>query len=193
MLDMKSDIAGQTEWADLMTPATLAWYRNGSEGEGLTWALNIQNAYATSNVSAFLYWIGAGNTTTNSALILLHKDAVKVSKRLWAFAQFSRFVKPGAIRIDTSANVANHTKLSSSGFRNPDGSVAIQVINNGSSVGFVSIRGIDLTGRGTRTYLTNNEYDLARLSILATDENDCSVVPARSMVSFLYSRKIAPR
>jgi hypothetical protein len=176
-----------------MTPATLAWYRNGSEGEGLTWALNIQNAYATSNVSAFLYWIGAGNTTTNSALILLHKDSVKVSKRLWAFAQFSRFVKPGAIRIDTSANVANHTKLSSTGFRNPDGSIAIQVINNGSSIGCVSIRGIDLTGRGARTYLTNNEYDLARLSILATDENDCSVVPARSMVSFWYSRKIAPR
>ncbi|KAF2418961.1 glycoside hydrolase [Tothia fuscella] len=63
----------QTEWADLNGPATLAWYRNGSSGEGLTWALNIQQAYAVSNVSAFLYWLGAGNESTNSALILLRK------------------------------------------------------------------------------------------------------------------------
>lgn len=89
----------QTEWADLDGPSTLAWYYNGSTGEGLTWANHIQQAFSVSNVSAFLYWIGADNTTSNSALILLDGNTVNVSGRLWAFAQFSRFVKPGAGRM----------------------------------------------------------------------------------------------
>lgn len=96
----------QTEWADLEGAQTYAWYVNGSSGEGLTWANHIQQAFAVSNVSAFLHWIGAGNTTTNSALILLDGDTVHVSKRLWAFAQWGRTVVPGAVRVDARVDFA---------------------------------------------------------------------------------------
>ncbi|KAE9972188.1 hypothetical protein EG328_005153 [Venturia inaequalis] len=158
----------QTEWADLSGPATLAWYNNGSTGEGLTWALHIHNAFVNSNVSAFLYWIGAGNTTTNSALILLRKDQVNVSKRLWAFAQYSRLIRPGAKRIDATVvgqpiySVAalrhsistpprlhlfqkrNQTQpeLFTSAFLNPDSSTVVYVINNSSAATLFNERGL---------------------------------------------------
>lgn len=72
----------QSEWADLsggFTPYTF-WNSSGP-GEGLTWASHIQIAFASANVSAFLYWIGAENSTTNSGLINMINDEVIPSKR----------------------------------------------------------------------------------------------------------------
>jgi O-glycosyl hydrolase len=158
----------------------LSWYNNGSTGEGLTWALNIHNAFVNSNVSAFLYWIGAGNTTTNSALILLKKDKVKISKRLWAFAQYSRLIKPGAKRIDaivvgtpsysTSLTKkstfvgSNQTELFTSTFLNPDASITLHIINNSSSAICVNVQGIDTERKLVRRYLTNEDYDFSKMS-----------------------------
>src|SRR4051794_27885307 len=36
---------------------TQTWYRNHSENEGLLHAINIHDALATGNVSAYIYWI----------------------------------------------------------------------------------------------------------------------------------------
>ncbi|KAF4493520.1 cellulose hydrolase [Fusarium agapanthi] len=71
-----------TEWADLtgqFTPYT--FYNNSGPGEGMTWAGRIQTALVDANVSGFLYWIGAENSTTNSALIDMIGDQVIPSKR----------------------------------------------------------------------------------------------------------------
>ncbi|TLD32483.1 hypothetical protein E2P81_ATG05459 [Venturia nashicola] len=205
----------QTEWADLSGPATLAWYNNGSTGEGLTWALHIHNAFVNSNVSAFLYWIGAGNTTTNSALILLRKDEVHVSKRLWAFAQYSRLIKPGARRIDAAVvgqpvdssaplrrsisipsrlhqirdenQNQNQAELFTSAFVNPDHSTVIHIINNSGTAICVDIQGLDTKGKVVRRYLTNEDYDFAKMSFEPNVGGSCGgevggMVERRSMM-----------
>lgn len=205
--------SGQTEWADLTGPATLAWYNNGSTGEGLTWALHIHNAFVNSNVSAFLYWIGAGNTTTNSALILLRKDEVNVSKRLWAFAQYSRLIKPGAKRIDAmvignpvsstaplrrTISPPQHlhplqnqtqTELFTSAFVNPDSSTVVHVINTSGTAVCVDIKGVDIKGKFVRRYVTNEDYDFAKMSFVPMVGGSCGgqvggMVEGRSMMGF---------
>jgi hypothetical protein len=194
---------GQTEWADLEGSATLAWYNNGSTGEGLTWALNIHNAFVNANVSAFLYWIGAGNTTTNSALILLRKDEVKISKRLWAFAQYSRLIRVGAKRVDASVvsqsllsgNTEgasfqpswNQTDLFTSAFLNPDNSITIHIINNSTAPICVNVKGIDTRAKVVRRYLTNEDEDFSKLSFLLMAGGSCGgdvggVVEGKSML-----------
>lgn len=200
----------QTEWADLDSGFnTQAWWVNGSAGEGLTWALRIQDAFIYSNVSAFLGWIGAGNSTTNSALISLQRDDVKVSKRLWAFAQFSRFIRPGAVRVSATqpAPLPNATvdpfqtffperDVHVSAFRNPDGGVAVQVINNGNEDDCVQINGLSTTGSILRRYLTNDNYDLSRMSIDTHGKggecngNVVGASPAKSMVSFVIEKLV---
>jgi O-glycosyl hydrolase len=175
----------ETEWADLTSTPTLKWHVNGSAGEGLTWANNIQQLLAVSNVSAALYWIGADNTTSNSALILIDGDTVNVSKRLWAFAQYSRFVKPGARRIGVEASGA---QFNMTAFENQGGSVALQVINNGNSTQEISVRG--LTGQGHSSlagWLTNEENDLTRTSVQADAGGIRATVPALSMLSIVSS------
>jgi len=158
-----------------------AWYTNGGQSEGLTWGNHIQSAFATSNVSAFFYWWGAAADTDNQALIYIPGDNVVVAKRLWAHAHFARFIHPGAVRIDTA--VASTSGLNTTAFQNTDGTIAVQVINNGNVNQTVTLQGV--RGRVT-TWLTNNANDLTPGS-LGTNSLGLIVgsVPARSLVSFV--------
>ncbi|OJJ44711.1 hypothetical protein ASPZODRAFT_71134 [Penicilliopsis zonata CBS 506.65] len=178
-----------TEWADLTgdyTPYT--FYQDGGQGEGLTWASRIQVAFTQANTSAFLYWIGAENSTTNSPLINLLDGVVVPSKRFYAFAQFSRFVRPGARRVEAASS---NPVVTVSAFRNQDGTLATQVINNATSSYEIDVKvdGLE-TGVSVQPYLTNNEYDLEPLAEIRTTENGTfkGRVPARSMISFVASR-----
>ncbi|KAJ5621918.1 hypothetical protein N7528_005150 [Penicillium herquei] len=177
-----------TEWADLTgdyTPVT--FYENGGVGEGMTWAKHIQVAMRDAGTSAFLYWIGAENSTTNSALINLLGNEVQPSKRFWAFAQFSKFVRPGAHRIEASSS---HSNVTVSSFENQNGKIATQLLNQLD----VDVEvGVKVTGVGAgvvvHPYLTNNDYDLEAMASLKTGSGGSfnARVPARSMVSFVTS------
>lgn len=142
----------------------------------------------SSNLSGFLYWIGAENSTVNSVLIQLGTDDFEVSKRLWAFAGFSRFVRPGATRI--GVDVAGVPKISSdagddllytSAFENADGSTAVVMINNGHADYTVSMGGC---GQMAEMWVTNELYNLTSMGEVAVES---VVIPRRSMVSWLFS------
>ncbi|KAJ5109431.1 hypothetical protein N7456_006106 [Penicillium angulare] len=175
-----------TEWADLSggyTPYT--FYENGGVGEGMTWANHIQVAMRDAGTSAFLYWIGAENSTTNSALINLLVDEVVPSKRFWAFAQFSKFVRPGAYRVEASSSNANVTVSS---FENENGKIATQLLNQLGVDVEVSVQIASLkSGVVIHPYLTNNEYDLEALNTFKSGKGGSfqARVPARSMISFV--------
>ena len=47
----------QTEWSTF-DPINYAWYVNGAQSEGLTWANRIHDLFAVSNVTGHLYWWG---------------------------------------------------------------------------------------------------------------------------------------
>ncbi|KAK8086702.1 hypothetical protein PG994_001676 [Apiospora phragmitis] len=132
----------QTEWADLDGRWNPAWDDLGKAGEGIGWANKIQESLVLGNVSAWLYWIGAEPTPTNSALIQLPMQqsgnssdvTYSVSGRFWAFSQFSRFVRPGAVRVDAGTD---RGFLGTSAFSLDEGvdgdsrAVGVQMINNG--------------------------------------------------------------
>jgi len=175
----------QTEWSDLRGNWTNAWYNTSAAGEGLTWAITIQNAFTQSNVSAFIYWQGAEMTAKNTALIRLDRDSFQVSKRLWAMAQFSRFVKPGAVMIDADSE---DEQLLASAFQNSNGVVAVQVINNSTDDADIELR-LDGGKGGAKlgVFLTDNENDLQNIGDLTAVRNGIwmSTVPAKSMMSFV--------
>jgi O-glycosyl hydrolase len=176
-----------TEWADLtgdFTPYT--FFADGGPGEGMTWARNVQVAFTQANVSAFMYWIGAENSTTNSALINLIGDSVVPSKRFWALAQFSRFARPGARRVE--AGCAVEGTLHVSAFLNTDGRVATQVINNGTEAVDITLNVKGWAGNGTlQPWLTDNANDLTALEpVYQTSHGSFEAsVPARSLVTYI--------
>jgi len=115
----------QTEWADLDGKWNTAWDNLGKEGEGISWANKIHQALTLSNISGFLYWIGVENDVSNSALVHIQNGTVIPSKRLWAMAQYSRFVRPGAVRVEARSDVG-YVRVSA--FLNRDGRIAVQVL-----------------------------------------------------------------
>jgi glucuronoarabinoxylan endo-1,4-beta-xylanase len=140
----------ESEWA-VFDPWDPAW-DDGTDASGYTWAQNIMTALTSGNVSAVLYWWGASASTANSGLIRLQGDSYQASGRLWAFAAFSRFIRPGAVRVEASSDGG----VVAAAFRNRNGSVVVELLNTTNSAApvHVVLRGLPAGGRA-RPYLTD--------------------------------------
>lgn len=180
-----------TEWADLTGDYyPHIFFKDGGPGEGMTWAANIQIAFAQANVSAFLYWEGAENATASSSLINLINNEIVLSKRYWVFAQFSKFVRPGARRIEATSSGFPLVNVTS--FKNSNGALATQVLNNGTTNCTVNVKLSGWQeGHIIQPYLTNNEHNLEALPTISTDADGAfqDIVPARSMITFLSQER----
>ncbi|ORY06527.1 putative endo-exoxylanase [Clohesyomyces aquaticus] len=175
----------QTENADLQGAWTSTWYSNNGAGEGLLWANKIFDAITKANVTAYLYWIGVQGGATNSKLIRIADDkkSLIASKRLWAFANWSRFVRPGAVRVGTSGGPSG-AKVSA--FKNTDGMVSVQVINGGSGAVSVSVKVGGFVVRTAKAWVTDNTREVGELTSSLGDGGVVDLsVPARSMVSLV--------
>ncbi|UBU15921.1 glycoside hydrolase family 30 protein [Nonomuraea gerenzanensis] len=141
-----------SEWNPNGTTWNEAW-DDGSGYDGFTIAQAVHDALTLGEVSAYVYWLGGSRGTTR-ALLQLDEVAREyhVSKRLWALAAYSRFIRPGAVRVEASAA---DPALKVSAFRNPDGSRVIVALNTGTAP--VTWKGVH--GRAT-AYVTDNTNDL---------------------------------
>jgi O-glycosyl hydrolase len=177
----------ETEWSTFESwdPA----WDDGTDASGLQWAEHIYAGLTSANLNAFLYWWGSSEPTfngDNESLIQINGDTVSASGRLWAFANYSRFVRPGAVRIGASTSDSN---LELTAFRNADGSVAIVALNTGTSADPVSfaLQRLGVSGHATVTpYLTDTGSDTAAQAPLHVHAGAFTdTLPARSLVTFV--------
>ncbi|MGN9841208.1 glycoside hydrolase family 30 protein [Nonomuraea sp. H19] len=143
-------------WMSEWNPNGSTWneaWDDGSGSDGIAIAQAVHDALTLGDVSAYIFWLGGSRGTTR-ALVQLDDVAktYKVSKRLWALAAYSRFIRPGAVRLDASAA---DPALKVSAFRNEDGSRVIEVLNTGTAP--VTWKGV--RGRAT-AYLTDTANSL---------------------------------
>jgi O-glycosyl hydrolase len=175
----------ETEWAPFgFQPWDPAW-DDGSPSSGFTWAQNIYTGLSAANLDAFFYLWGASMTSLtgpNTGLVEVKGNTVAASGRLWAFASYSRFIRPGAVRIGTTTNA---TGLNVSAFRNSDGSIAVVVLNSthGRQVATFSLRG--LRGAHVTPYLTDASHALSAQTPITVRNNAFSAtLPPRALVSY---------
>src|SRR5262249_43188279 len=106
-----------------------------------------------------------------------------ISKRLWAFGNYSRFIRPGATRIDATTGDGN---LKVSAFRNADGSYAVVVLNGNTAdtAVTISLQGV-ATGSSASPFLTNANSNLAAQANVAISGGNMNVtIPARSLITY---------
>jgi len=175
----------QTEWAPFgFKPWDPAW-DDGSPSSGFTWAQNIHKGLTAANLGAFLYLWGAstsGLTGPNTGLVDVKGNTVATSGRLWAFASYGRFIRPGAVRIGTTTSPAG---LEASAFRNSDGTTAVVVLNSAHSrqAATFSLRG--LSGARVTPYLTDTSHQLsAQTPITVRNSAFTATLPPRSLVTY---------
>ncbi len=177
----------QTEWAPFGTDPFDAAWDDGSPNSGFTWAQNIYTGLTAANLGAFLYLWGANTSTTtitgpNTGLVEVNGSTVATSGRLWAFASYSRFIRPGAVRIGTATS---RTGLEVSAFRNSDGSIAVVVLNSTHSrqTATISLHGLDAAH--VTPYLTDTTHQLsAQTPITVRNNAFTATLPPRSLVTY---------
>ena len=102
---------------------------------------------------------------------------------LWAFAMFSRYIRPNAVRVATSGAPAN-TKVAA--FKNSDGTIVAVMINTGSSTESISLGGV--TVASVAAYVMDNSVSTpAKFSTTVSGNNVKATLPARSVVSFVIT------
>lgn len=118
-------------------------------------------------------------------LVRLSGNTYDVSARLWAFAGFFRFARPGSVRVDASSSVET---LYVSAFENTNGTVSIPVINAAHferdvDISLAGLRG--LNKHSAVAYLADNNHNNAKVASYQIRGNTLQVsVPPRSMTTF---------
>lgn len=142
------------------------------------------------NVSAYFDFVGnldesAGYPFPNQTLIAnTSTSSYVVSKRLWAYANYSRFIRPGAVRFGTSSSDAD---ISSVAFENTNGSNVVVLNSHNTASTSTSISGV--TGGTYVTYVTDDSSNLVSSSSTSVGSSGSIeiTVPANSTVTVVFT------
>ncbi|KNG51024.1 glycoside hydrolase family 30 protein [Stemphylium lycopersici] len=179
----------ETEWSDGSGTFNTTWDTTGQLAEGLQWAIYMHQAFVLSDTSGYMHWWCAqdnpGNTTGSDAvLVRLEGNNFEVSRRLWAFAGYFRFARPGSVRVDAHSPAEN---LKVTAFENANGTVAIPMINEAHYERQVeiSLDGCELHLGTATAYLADNEHNNTLVeSYQIAGEGFVARVKPRSMTTF---------
>lgn len=166
-----------SEWSPNGSTWNEAW-DDGSAYDGISVAQQIDRTLTDAGASAYIYWFGASLGATRG-LIQLDGPGYHVSKRLWALAAYSRFIRPGAVRVAASAA---DPAVQVSAFRNRDGSRVIELLNTGTDA-VSSTYAVGGGGHGS-VHLTDGTHSVAHVGSAAVRGGRLAVqLPARSLTT----------
>ncbi|GKT48135.1 endo-1,6-beta-D-glucanase neg1 [Colletotrichum spaethianum] len=159
------------------------WYKNGGPTEGMTWANKIAVGIINARLSAYLYWEGfeLKQLSSDSHLIdTLDGKTATPSANFYAFAMWSRYIRPGAQRLATSGTIAN---VLTAAVRNTDGSMVLVLTNNGLTAqsAKVSIKGF--TPKTSAAYVTDNTHKFASTQSTISGTAISVSVPSKGVVT----------
>lgn len=158
------------------------WYASGAAGEGFTWATKIANAVVGANASAYLYWEGfeVGQTQSGSHLVDATGSTATPSGILWAFAMWSRFVRPGAVRLPAAGSPSG---VVTGAFRNADGSVVVVFTNTGGSAQSVKAAFDGFSPKSASAYLMDSSHTVAATSAPLSGGAVSVSIPSKGVVT----------
>ncbi|GAA3730180.1 hypothetical protein GCM10022225_09840 [Plantactinospora mayteni] len=177
-----------TTWMSEWAPSSVAdgWneaWDSGKGTDGIAIAERIHDTLALANSSAFIFWLGSSRGGT-AALMQVDdaNDAYRVSSRLYAFAAYSRFVRPGAVRLGIDG-APEGVKVSA--YRNADGTEVVEILNTTNAT--VST-GVDL--KRPTAYLTDSTHNLEKSPDIVSEWGRHTTVelPPRSLTTLVGKR-----
>jgi O-glycosyl hydrolase len=157
---------------------------------GLYVAKVIYNDLVNANATAWHWWIAISPYDYKDGLVCIDKNKndgeYKSSKMLWALGNYSRFIRPGAMRVNVSG-ISENEKLLISSYKNADDKLITVIINSDSTPVEIELSIAGKQSGSRKTYITSASADLQPGN---TSGNEPSVsVPARSVVTVVDSVK----
>lgn len=153
---------------------------DASMTQALVMCADIHAALTSGNSSLWMYWELNGAGTDNEGLIGRNSDFA-LTKRLYALGQWSKFVRPGDVRVGTTGTVSG---VNITAFKNASTRAYVVVAVN-TTAGPVSAV-LQVTGPSLTPWITDATRDLVAQSPQAVVENIFrATLPASSVTSFV--------
>jgi O-glycosyl hydrolase len=177
----------QSEYCDLSGRWTTAWDSGVSNGDGWYWADLLHRALTVGNVNAYLWWLAvqdeATNNNNNEKLIMVEDGEYFVAKRTWAFAQYSRYVRPGAYRVVTEGG-----DLKTTAYENKDGSLVAVILNPEREATTVRLSLVTCHLKkvsSVRAWLSDEDHDMEEVEVTVNEDGSVEAeLTARGLITF---------
>lgn len=162
---------------------TTTWYSSGADNEGFTWANKIAVAMVNAQLSAYLFWEGFEIQQSQSGSHLVDAiDGVNPTPSgiFWAFAMWSRYIRPGATMLGTTGSI---TDVIMGAFQNADGSVVLVFTNRGTSSQSAAVSLSGFTATSADAWLTDESNTFADTDSSLADGTITVSIPEKSVVT----------
>ncbi len=159
-------------------------YVPNSSSDADTWpeavevAENIHNGLVVGNMNAYVWWYIRRSYGPM-------KESGAISKRGYCMAQYSKFVRPGDVRIDATEQPAQDVYISA--YKHSDSQIEIVAVNK-STEGYAQQFAIDAQITDVDRYRTAENENLAYTADLEASENSFwAQLPAKSVSTFIVT------
>ncbi|KAH8890567.1 glycoside hydrolase family 5 protein [Thozetella sp. PMI_491] len=165
------------------TAFTTTWYSSGATNEGFTWANKLATAMVNAELSAYLFWEGFEIQQSQSGSHLV--DALDgtnptPSGIFWAFAMWSRYIRPGAYRVATSGSI---TSVIIGAFQNTDGSIVVVFTNSGTSAQSAKVSFSDFIPSSASAWVTSSSATFSATTATLSGGAVTVSIPAKGVVT----------
>ncbi|NMM53705.1 glycoside hydrolase family 30 protein [Paenibacillus aquistagni] len=154
---------------------------------GLKFAKQMHNFMTKANVNAWLYWTGAIPGNNDEGLINVYKDTntYQVTKRYYTFGNYSKFIRPGYVRI--GATESPKSGVYTSAYKDPvTGKFTIVAINDTDSTAELNLAPNGFTAGYITPYTTNSSLSLTQgANIPLVNGSYYTAVPPKSVVTYV--------
>jgi O-glycosyl hydrolase len=162
----------------------------------------IHTDLAIGNASAWQWWLGVSPSDYKDGLVYIadvngamgenvstkSDGIIYKSKMLWAMGNFSRFIRPGMIRVNTQMEKFTNTTdaavgLMISAYKNPQKKeLVIVVLNMADKSEKIKLSGLSFSSPKLKTYTTTDNKELKFSEVTATDNIN---IEGRSITTFV--------
>lgn len=158
--------------------------------DGLKWAINIHNHMTVPETNAWLYWAGVldvQDPKTGQGLILFDNtnNTFSTPKRFYALGQFSKFIRPGYVRLGCPSSPM--AGVYTSAYKDPvSGMFVVVAINNNTVSDTVNLQ-LNVSLKAMAEYLTDASHNMAKTAIASSIPTGSIQVtlPAQSVTTFV--------
>jgi uncharacterized protein (TIGR03437 family) len=152
--------------------------------DGLNWAQVYAHYLSQRNVSAYCFWWLVGPGSGQSALVdRLSDGTIQFNKRLYTLGNFSRFVRPGAVRVAADYNPA--TGIYVAAFQSGADFVVV-AINSNTQDTAQSFTANGFAGSAMTPYRTSASENLAKLDDISVSSGQfTATLVAKSVTTFV--------
>ncbi|HTQ50695.1 MAG TPA: carbohydrate binding domain-containing protein, partial [Candidatus Acidoferrales bacterium] len=171
--------SGKALWE---TEVALLSGSDSSIANGVYYGQRIYQYMTQANANAYHYWWLVASGSGNEGLL---DTSAAVTKRLFVFGQYSRFVRPNYYRINATSS--QQSELISAYKDSVSTNFAIVVVNTNAATGvFQTINLANFTAASVTPWITTATLSLApQTAVTVTNSSFTYFVPAMSVVTFV--------